>query len=348
MGILCLMRFAPVVILAVLLGAAAAASAFGDTRYLDSRKQRQLIDVQHLVYDERFDAADSLAADMIETRPGDPAGWFSAASVLLARMVAAEQDTATQRFGRLLDSVMCYSDAVLDTCDDNTAAWMHLWRGHALTHRSLWESHFGSMLRAVRVAFDAADEYQAGLERDSTVEDLYFGIGMFHYWKSAKAGLLRSVGVIADDIELGLAELRRAADHAAISRDAARNGLVWIYLDRQQYDSVITLCEQLLERFPGSKVFLWPLAKATCNKRDYNRAISVYQQMREEYTQNPGNYYNLLTCDFHIAQCYDMTGRRDKLSAVARRARAYFDNLPSDTERRLRDEIAYLKRAARL
>jgi hypothetical protein len=40
--------------------------------------------------------------------------------------------------------------------------------------------------------------------------------------------------------------------------------------------------------------------------------------------------------------------RRDQLSQTARRAQEYFDDLPSDTERRLRHEIAYLKRAARL
>lgn len=342
------MRFAPIAIVTVLLCVVAAAAPPGQFRYLDSVKQQQLIEVQNLVFAERFDTADSLATHMIEARPDDPAGWFSAASVLLSRMIAAEQDTATQRFGRLLDSAMKCADAVLDTCHNNTAAWMHLWRGHALTHRSLWESHFGSMLRAVRVAFDAADEYQAGLERDSTVEDLYFGIGMFHYWKSAKAGLLRSIGVITDDTELGLAELRRAALHATISRAAARNGLVWIYLDRQQHDSVITLCEQLLEQFPGSKVFLWPMARAASEKRDYDRALSIYEHMRTEYIRDPGNYFNLVTCDFQLARCYDKTDRRDELSRVAGRAKEYFDKLPSDTQRRLRDEIAYLGRAARL
>lgn len=342
------MRFASVATLVVLVVAKVASVSAGEWEYLDSAKQRRLVDVQNLVFAERFESADSLAEEMIAASPEDPAGWFCAASVLLSRMVAAERDTATQRFGRLLDTAMHRAALILDTCSDNSAAWMHFWRGHALTHRSLWESHFGSMLTAVRTAFDAADEYEAGLARDSAVIDLYFGLGMFHYWKSAKAGLLRSVGVVGDDTELGLEELRIAAERAAISRAAARNGLVWIYLDRGQYDSAMTLAEELRQRFPDSKVFLWPLAQAAHEKRDYDRAISIYEQLRSEYARDPGNYFNLLTCDFRLARCYDETGQRESLSAAAGRAKEYFDKLPSATERRLRDEIAYLRRAARL
>jgi tetratricopeptide (TPR) repeat protein len=323
-------------------------SAPAKAEYLDQFKQRLLIQVQQEIYRDDFAAADSISNLLIQTYPDDPAGPFFKGSTLLSHMFASEENFGEEEFAQLMDSAINLSAQARDTCSPATAAWMHLFSGHALSHRSLHQARFGSLVKALRTALEAKDHYEAGVEEDEQCYDLLFGLGLYHYWKSAKAGILRKIGVFSDDIDLGLRELQLAADASAISREAARNGLIWIWLDRRQYDAAIEACHEMLEKYPGGTVFLWPLAQAYFAAGQPVKAIDTYQKLRERILVDPGNYYNLIECDFNLVLAYQELESKDSAVVVARQVREYESMIPSPTAKRQRDKLAYLKRAARL
>lgn len=316
--------------------------------YMDLERSGSLVRIQQLLYDDAFNGAHNLSRSFIETHPGDPAGYFALATVQISRMIDLESNSSIEAFEATCDTALDLATRVLDTCSASTAAWMHLFRGHIYSHRAASEAHFGSMLSALKGAFEARNEYQAGLSRDSSCWDLYFGLGMFHYWKSTKAGLLKSLGLFADDTERGIRELYLAADSALISREAARQGLIWVHLNEKMYDSTISACRDMLQKYPNGKLFYWPLGRAICEGGRPDLAVQVYDQLRFALSSDTGTYFNLIECDYLISQCHEKCGHRDHLKTAARRAREYFDDIPSDVKSRQRNKIAYLKRAARL
>jgi hypothetical protein len=247
----------------------------------------------------------------------------------------------------LLDTVNTLSDRILDTCDNTTAAWMFLWRGHAKAYRALWESKFGSSFRALKLGLSTVDEYEAGLKRDSTVLDLYAGVGSYHYWKSAKAGVLRWIGIFKNEKDKGIAELRRAADSSLLHRVLARSALIWIWLDRKEFDSAVSLAEDFLKRFPESRTFIWPIAQAQFRQAKYGEAAATFSKIRASLETSPGNYHNLIECDFHLAKCYTWLEDDVRLETTKQNFLSYRERIPDATKMRQSDKINFLNRVVR-
>ena len=315
--------------------------------YMDSVKAGLLIEAQRVLFNDRFEAADSLYSKFIERYPDDPAGYFYKAAALLGEMSDREENLYPEQFKHLLDTVALLTAERFENENPRTRAWMYLLSGHARAYRSLWEARFGSMLSAVRTAFKAWSDYDKGLEQDSTLADLYLGLGSYHYWKSARAGFFRWIGLLKNEKEKGIEELYRAWRRSTISREPARAALIWVWLDIEQYDSVITIAREALEKFPEGKSFLWPLAQAYFEKKDYSASLAVYQKLRQVIAPAPGNYFNLIECDYYLNRCYDKLEMKDAARRTARSFKTYLKKVPNDTRRKQRLNIEHLKRAAR-
>lgn len=314
--------------------------------YMDSAKAAQLMFIQELLLDDDYFAGDTAYLSYIDRYPDDPAGYLFRAGLLMADMTDKESDYRSIAFTGMLDSARSIIAPRLDTCSDKTAAWMYLLRGHADAYEAMWESRFGSFFSAISLGMSAKGEYDRGLARDSGNYDLYAGLGAYHYWKSVKAGLLRSVGIFRNDIQRGIDELYLAADSSLIHRAATRTALIWIWLDRKEYDSVISIATELSQRYPGSRTLLWPIAQAWFSKNEYDSALSVYSELRRRLIREPGNYVNLIECDYHICKCLGWLSRSEDVKVATRRFYEYADNIPEETRRRESSRINYLKRIA--
>ncbi len=186
------------------------------------------------------------------------------------------------------------------------------------------------------------------MREDSTLTDLYFGLGSYHYWKSAKAGILRWIGIFHNDKDRGIAELWNASKTSEISCDAAHSALIWVYFDNDRYDSAVQMVGEVKQRFPHGKSFLWPLAQGHFQKKRYAEAISVYEDIRERIWNHPGNYYNLIECDYQIVQSYDRLGNKSDAKSLAQRVAGYYDGISKEVRRRQQSKLGYLKRVADL
>ena len=261
-------------------------------------------------------------------------------------MSDAEDNGRREEFNALLDSVEVLVSRYRDSCRGRSLAWLHLFRGHVRAYRSLYEAKFGSFLKALSSGLKSRGAYHDALKADSTLYDAYFGLGSYHYWKSAKAGVLKLFGIFKNEKERGIAELHLAIDSSVLSREAARSGLLWIYLDAEQYDSVIVLARSLAAEYPGGKSFLWPLAQAYMKSGRYDSAVTVYRRLRAQLERNPGNYYNLIEVDYALARAWEKLGNREETDAAAARLQEYERYIPPATRRRQERKLAVLKRLA--
>lgn len=319
-------------------------TGFADNYLLDKKIEYANL-IQSSVFNDNFIEASSRADSLIALYPDDPIGYLFKSAVYLAEMTDAEENLYPVEFHKLIDTVIVLTDS--KKADSNFFAWMSLWKGHAHAYRSLWESRFGSFSSALKHGFKAKSCYEEGLEHDSTLYDLYGGIGMYHYWKSAKTGMLRWLGIFKNEKQKGIDELYLTIDSSLLSRYSARNALVWIYFDKKEYDSVIAICNELLKQFPDGKIFLWPLAEAFNKNKDYKSAINIYNSVREKLIVNPGNYYNLIECDFKLLRSLEKLNNKKEAHEFAVKFLDYYEKIPKDISWRQRNKVSYLKRASK-
>ena len=317
--------------------------------YPDSFTVAVLQEIQENLYNDNFSKALEMSDSLVALYPDNPSGYLFKSITVLMSIFDTEDNSAADLFKEGIDTVLVLATRTIDSCSECSPrqyAWIYLCRGHAKLYRSLWEARFGSKMKAITQARAAAGDYQQGLGVDSSLHDLYFGLGLYHYWKSAKAGFLRWLHIVKDEKELGIQELRVASEKSLISRHAARSALIWIWLDSKQYDSVIVLAREMAEAYPAGKSFLWPLAQAYFEQGDYQQAADVYKQLWSRYFEKPGNYYNLIECDYQLYQCYEKLSDDVRVQEIANRVHEYGQQIPMETRKRQQKKLMFLIRKA--
>jgi predicted Zn-dependent protease len=154
--------------------------------------------------------------------------------------------------------------------------------------------------------------------------------------------------IFKNEKEKGIKELYLAADSSLLFRNAARSALIWVWLNEKRYDSVIVIAREFVAKYPDSKAFLWPLAQAYVETRQYRAALEVYQNLRERLVHAPGNYFNLIEVDCRMARCYERLRMTEKATIAAGRVNDYDQSIPQETRRRQRANLKYMRRLARL
>ncbi len=314
--------------------------------YVDSTFTSRLLEAQSAILGDQFDLADSISQGLVKEYPFDPAGRLSLAASQLARMTDAEDNLYGRPFTLSLDSITDQCEQLILTADATRKAWLYLFLGHAQAYRALYESKFGSSYKAVRKGLATNDSYQAGLAADSSLYDLYFGLGSYHYWKSVKAGVFRWLGIFHNDIELGIRELEVSADSSLLSRNVALASLCWVWLDREKYDSVAQISARLASIYPSGKSFLWPLARADFDSKRYGQSIKSYSRIRSLLEKNPGNHFNIVECDYYITRSFEKLGEESEAIRSAVQFPLYEKYVSADVRVRQADKISYLKRMA--
>jgi hypothetical protein len=347
LSVVCLTRSAACLVLLSLLPCVANADESAPVEpasYLDSTKVDLMSKIQGHLFNEQYPKADSVSRYLIHRYPDDPAGYCFRAVGMLNEMFDREENLYGEQFKLILDTVETRAAKMKQGASGQRAAWMCLWIGHAKAHRALWETKFGSSARAARLGLQVGGEYREGLKYDSTVEDIYAGLGAFHYWKSEKAGLLRMIRIFNDDRAKGVAQLYRASQKGILSQSAARHALAWIYVNEDSPDSVLAICQELSEKYPMGKVFLWPVAEAMMKAGRWTDALFAFSQLQERFASDPGNYFNLIECDYQIFKCQSVLGREIDAESTTLRVGTYVGRIPERTRDRQGGKIREMAR----
>ncbi len=318
----------------------------GAEKYLTDTKKEFITRIQTDIYLDNFQTAHDFSDSLISLDKNDPIGYLFKAAVYLSEMTDTEENLYPLVFKNLIDTVILLGEKNITAVDSNSSAWNCLAVGHARAYRSLYESRFGSMTSALKNGFKAKSAYQDGLNYDSSVYDIYGGLGMYHYWKSAKAGFLRSLRIFNDDRQKGIDELYLTIDSSEISADAARSSLIWIYLDKEQFDTAAVIAQKMYQKYPEGKIFLWALAQIYFQSEQFDKAVETYQFLLEKLTANPKNYFNIVECEYRIYEADIKNGNTVKAKKTARRFMTFVNKIPQKTRERQKDKIEILVKEA--
>ncbi len=162
---------------------------------------------------------------------------------------------------------------------------------------------------AISNGYDAIKNFEKCLYIDSTFYEAYTAIGTFKYWKSKKGSFLP---IVSDERKLGVKYLELAVSKAKHSNYLAVNSLLWIYIDQKKFNKTIELANKILDKYPGSRLFKWALARAY-ESVDMKKSVEVYQNILNDYEKMTGlNGYQKIVLLHLIAQLENKLGNKKK------------------------------------
>ena len=292
----------------------------------------------------RWEQANRTYDSLRQENQTSPVGYLYLAGVLQSKMIAFEENLESDRFFSLLDSTIILSKKILADCTERDSALCYLLLGHQNAYRAMWESRFGSNLSAISYGFKARNRYDKGVEIDPTLNDLYFGLGSYHYWKTVRAGILTWTGILKNDRKKGISEINRAIDSSLFSKNAARSAMIWVYINEKEYEKAITLAGEMHEKYPDGNFFLWPQAESYYKLKKYPEAIEIYNTILNRIKAEPGNYFNIIEAVYHLYQSYIKSNDKENADRMLLYFDSIKDNFPKQTRRKQHRKILFLDR----
>jgi hypothetical protein len=241
--------------------------------------------VYDLILDARFDQA---AARLQETCPPVPAPACQVlAAVSLWWHIQIDPDVRTLDgpLNNAAQDAIAAAEQWTRREPQRGEAWFYL--GASYGPLVNWRVLRGQRLAAAREGKKIKDALERALELDRSLDDAYFGIGLYHYYADvapAYTRLLRWLLLLpGGDRAAGLQEMLRARERATILRGEADFQLALIYLwyERRPQDAIAIL-ESLDARYPFNPLFLERIADARAGPlHDRDGSAAAWSRLRD-------------------------------------------------------------------
>ncbi len=249
--------------------------------------------------EERFDSLVRMASN-------DPAGYFFKAALYHAQMIDYESRFKEKEFDHNVKKAKKLAQERIKRHKND--AWTYLVLGNSYGAKAVYDARKGKWLSGLQEGLMAKSALKEAVKRDPELYDAYVGLGSYDYWASVMTKAFHWLPFIGDHREKGMAEMKLALEKSTFSSAAAASGLIWMYIREGDFDQAIHLAEKMQSEYPQGKSFLWPLAEAYYDKRDWNGALLRYRELLERLEvehnhENVDQSYNLVECRFFIAHC---------------------------------------------
>jgi len=241
--------------------------------------------VYDLILDARFDEA---AARLKETcPPAPPAACKGLAAVALWWRIqidpkASGLDEALTRAG---DEAVAAAEGWTRQEPNRGEAWFYL----AAAYTPLVNLRIlrGQRLAAARSGRKIKEALERALQLDPSLDDAYFGIGLYHYYADVAPAYARVIRWLlllpGGDRVQGLQEMLRARQRGAIFRGEGdfQIHLIYLWYEHRPKDA-IALLESLDARYPFNALFLERLADAyAIHLHDRDASAEAWSRLRE-------------------------------------------------------------------
>lgn len=154
--------------------------------HLDSVAHELLLKGIHQVHNEEYFEAIATFEKLIDHLPDHPVGYFGKAAAYKTIM----QNYRVNQYETALDSLLNLTIQIGEKASRKDVL-ARFYLGGAYGYRGLHKVRKRNWLGAFNDGLKGINALQEVLEIDPTLYDAYFGLGAYHYWRSAKAKILR-------------------------------------------------------------------------------------------------------------------------------------------------------------
>lgn len=265
--------------------------------------------IEHIV-NHRYAEADSTFVVLDNKYPGLPLGKIYLAASKIAYAYDFELPFDEKYIEDNLQKAQSISENLLDKnkIDKWNVYFFALSRGY----NAYYEAVKGNWLSALSKGLSAVSAFEECLVLDPDFHEAWIAIGTYEYWKSRKTEFLSWLPFVNDNRSIGIERLRHAIDSSVYNTHIAIHSLIWIYIDQKNYSSASELSNSAVEKFPGSRVFKWGLARAY-EEVYTKKSIDIYFEILNSYHQTGiRTRVNEITLKHIIAQQYVKLGEKEK------------------------------------
>jgi hypothetical protein len=251
------------------------AAAEGPVPTVDS----QAAAVVALIYELKFDSAAAAAQGLAQSYPRHPAGAFYQGLVAYQRL--SLEETPSRQGLADFEYRMVQTADLAQNWISTDAAQGHYYLGAALGFEARWLASLGRYFKAMPQGLRGVKMLKKAVALDPKLEDAYLALGLYHYFRSRLPPLAKPFAFLVSgewgNRELGLQELRRAAERGALARTEALSAQANIYLseDERKWDKAEAILKDLMDRYPRYSVFRLRRAYAAARRGAWEQAAEL-------------------------------------------------------------------------
>jgi tetratricopeptide (TPR) repeat protein len=228
------------------------------------------------IINQKYDFAKKDFIILDKEFPKLPIGKIYVAAVEIAKSYDLAIPFKTDLINENLDKAKEMSEALLDSDENN------IWNSYFLALADGYEAYFdaltGDWLSAFGTGVTSVHLFEHCMKVDSTFYEALIATGTYKYWKSSKMEFLNWLPFVSDEREEGIKLLEKAVSNSSYNSYLAINSLIWIYIDRHEFDKAIKIAQSALVHYPESRFFKYGLARAY-EDVDKQKAIQIYYEI---------------------------------------------------------------------
>ena len=211
------------------------------------------------ILEARFDQVDAELRRACGPAPPEACDVLGATALWWQILLDPESRALDDEFSTTVDRAIASTEAWTDRAPDDAEAWFY--NGGAYAARVQWRVLRNEKLSAARDGRNIKSALERAIELDPTLEDAYFGVGMYKYYADVAptaAKLLRFLLLLpGGDRKEGLAQMLRARTRGRLLQGEADYQLHVIYLwYERQTPRALQLLQSLHDRYPANPLFI--------------------------------------------------------------------------------------------
>ncbi|MFH0735958.1 MAG: hypothetical protein V1773_00115 [bacterium] len=251
---------------------------------------------------QNYDAAKSKFSELNRQFPNIPLGKIYLAAADIAEAVDYGEQFDEKYINILLSSAKKLSDSLYNA--DNNNLWNNYYMAISNGFYAGFKGLNGDYFSAITNGLSSISYYEKCLDIDSLFYDSYVALGSYYYWKSAKTKSLTWLPFISDDRELGRRLLEKAMNKNTYTHFLAAYSLIWIYIERKEFQNAISVCNDILIKYPNNRLCKLSLARIYVDVDKY-KAIRLYKEVLISLnTLKRNNHLNEIEIKHKIAMQY--------------------------------------------
>ena len=193
-------------------------------------------------YDDAWALCDSLRAAF----PDHPAPFLNTAIAYVNWMQSYRLSDYESQVDENVKQAIDIGTRLLKTSDD---PWLNFHVGSAYGYRAMARFRRHNWIGAFLDSKRSNEHLRRALARDPKLYDVYFALGAYHYWRTARSGFIRAVAFwMPDKRDLGLRQMEFASCHGRYIRHGAMHGLALSLYDADDIDAALAVNRQVMDR----------------------------------------------------------------------------------------------------
>lgn len=298
----------------------------------DTIFDQSLLQIVNATFHDQFDLAIHIADSLIEKRSDHPAPYFFKAAILQGVMSTYRINWYQKEVERNVAKSIEVGNVLMTKSTD---PWLHFYVGGAYGYRGFNRFRKLNFIGAYRDAQRGIGHFEKALQKDSTLYDIYLGLGSYYYWRTAKSKFLRIITFwIPDKRELGMAQLQFTIDHGRYAVYDALYVLLAALYDFGNYDKGFQLTLQAIQMKEAPNLTdLYFKGKFLAKKQKWSEVKSTFEEILEKIKDHP--YQSIgyqVECKYWIARALSEEGKPEEALQLVREALAQSRQRNSDTE----------------